>query len=159
METTFAMIKPDAVAAGLTGTIIDLIEKNGFVISFMQKVQLTELGAHMLYEGHNSRDFFNRLVDFITSGPVVLMTLTKENAVDDWRALMGATSPMRAEEGTIRKLYGTDIERNAVHGSDSVETAKHELKIFFGPPPKKEEKDEDSKGSKKKKSKTSASIR
>lgn len=131
---TFAMIKPDAVAAGDTGKIIDMIERDGFTVAFLQKVKLTKEGANILYDIHKDKPFFNEMVDFITSGPIVIMALAKDNAIKDFRELMGATNPAEAKEGTIRKLYGTEIGKNAIHGSDSIDNAKREMIIFFGPP-------------------------
>ncbi len=131
LERTFAMIKPDAVAAKHTGEIISAIESNGFTIVKMRKEQLSKEKAQQFYAVHKAKPFFNELVDFITSGPVVVMMLEKENAVADWRKLMGATDPLKAEEGTLRKRFGTDIGHNAAHGSDAAQTAKEELAIFF----------------------------
>ncbi len=131
IEQTFAMIKPDAVAAGYTGDIINMIEKAGFQIIRLIKVQLnTEITQHF-YDVHKERPFFGELVEFIVSGPVVLMALEKENAVADWRKLMGATNPAEAAQGTVRALYAKSIGENAVHGSDSVENAQRELSMFF----------------------------
>lgn len=131
MEKTFAMIKPDAVAAKNAGKIIDLIEQNGFNIVRMHKVQLTKEGAEKLYAVHKERPFFGEMVEFITSGPIVIMALERENAVQAWRDLMGATDPKNAAEGTIRKLFGASIGNNAAHGSDSQENAQAELNLFF----------------------------
>ncbi len=131
MERTFAMIKPDAVAKGLTGKIIDMIEKNGFTILRMQKLRLARDHAEEFYNVHKERPFFGELVEFITSGPVVVMALEKDNAIADWRKLMGATNPADADEGTIRKLYAESIGKNVVHGSDAAETADQELRFFF----------------------------
>jgi nucleoside-diphosphate kinase len=131
MEYTFAMIKPDAVAAKNSGKIIDMIEKNGFDIVRMHKVNLTEDAAREFYAVHKDRPFFGEMVEFVCSGPAIIMGLSKENAVADWRKLIGATDPLKAEAGTIRKLFGTSISNNAVHGSDSVENAETELAMFF----------------------------
>ena len=131
MERTFAMIKPDAIAAGNTGKIIDIIEKNGFNICAMQKKQLTEEQARAFYAVHKERPFYNELVEFITSGPVIALCLEQDNAIKNWRNLMGATNPLNAEEGTIRKLFGENVGHNAVHGSDAPETAQQELAQFF----------------------------
>lgn len=131
VERTFAMIKPDAVTAGNTGKIIDMIESKGFTIVRMQKVQLTKDKAARFYAVHKERPFFHELVDFVTSGPVVIMALEKENAIKAWRDLMGATDPVKAEAGTMRKLFGTNVGKNATHGSDAPETAKEELILFF----------------------------
>lgn len=128
---TFAMIKPDAVAAHNSGKIIDLIEKQGFDIIRLAKVQITAEGAGIFYEVHKERPFFKELVDFVSSGPVIIMALKKDNAVKAWRDLMGATNPAEAAEGTIRKLYATSIGKNAAHGSDSDENAVNELALFF----------------------------
>lgn len=131
IEQTFAIIKPDAVQAKDSGKIIDLIESHDFDIERMQKLTLTKEQAEQFYSVHKERPFYNDLVAFMTSGPVVVMVLKKENAVKGWRNLMGDTNPEKAAEGTIRKLFGTDIQRNASHGSDSVENAKLEIKQFF----------------------------
>lgn len=130
-EITFAMIKPDAVRAHNAGKIIDLVEKNGFEILRLHKIMLDKEGAEGFYAVHKDRPFFGELVDFISSGPVIIMALSKENAIQDWRKLMGATDPLKAEEGTLRKLFGTNVGENAVHGSDSSETANQELEYFF----------------------------
>lgn len=132
MEQTLALIKPDAIAAGNSGKIIDLIEKNGFAIDRMEKGLLKKEHAENFYAVHKDKPFFGELTAFITSGPIIVMALRKDNAVNDWRTLMGATDPLKATDGTIRKLYGTDISHNAVHGSDSVENAALELGLFFG---------------------------
>jgi len=131
MERTFAMIKPDAVAAGHTGAIIQLIEKNGFKIVGMRKELLPRETVEKFYAVHKERPFFGELVEFITSGPVVLLALEKEGAIKAWRDLMGATNPEEAAEGTLRKLFGTNKGKNATHGSDASETAAFELGLFF----------------------------
>ncbi|HEV2916514.1 MAG TPA: nucleoside-diphosphate kinase [Candidatus Babeliales bacterium] len=131
MAYTFAMIKPDAVKAGHTGSIIKMIEDNGFTIARMEKRTIDKKTAEKFYAVHAARPFFGELVDFITSGPVVVMALAKDDAVFAWRTLMGATNPKDAAEGTVRKLYGTSIGTNAAHGSDSAENAQYELSIFF----------------------------
>lgn len=130
-ERTFAMIKPDAVAAKNAGKIIDLIEQNGFTIVGMRKMNIDKAKAEQFYAVHKERPFFGELVSFVTSGPVVVMALEKDNAVKAWRDLMGATDSRKADKGTIRNLYGTDIGKNAAHGSDAAETAKTELALFF----------------------------
>jgi len=132
IEQTLAIIKPDVVAAGKTGKIIDMIEQKEFIIDRMEKGMLKKDHAEKFYAIHKDKPFFNELIEFITSGPIIVMALRKENAIDDWRKLMGVTDPAKASEGTIRKLYGTDIGKNAVHGSDSLENAKQELMLFFG---------------------------
>jgi len=140
---TYAMIKPDAVAAKNVGKIIDIIERNGFDIVRLDKVVFTKELAEAFYEEHKEKPFFQELVDFITSGPVVMMALYKENAVADWRKLIGATDPAKAEPGTIRALYGTTIGNNAVHGSMDDESALKELFLMFSNLFKTESSDED----------------
>lgn len=129
MQKTFAMIKPDAVRAKNSGKIIDMIESYGFKVVDMKKLSLTEEQAKTFYDVHKNRPFFGELVSFMTSGPVVAMVLEKDNAIADWRTLMGATNPAEAATNTIRKLYGANIGENAVHGSDSPETAQLEISI------------------------------
>ncbi len=131
MQRTLGIIKPDAVKKNVIGKIISIIEENGIKIKAMKMVKLTEEQAKGFYYVHKDKPFFNDLIKFMTSGPVVLMLLEGENVIEKWRKLMGATDPAKANEGTIRKLYGTDIEKNAVHGSDAVETAEYETKYFF----------------------------
>jgi len=131
MSKTFAIIKPDAVAAGNSGKIIAAIEENGFRIAAMKKIHLTRPQAEGFYAVHKERPFFGELVEFMTEGPVVCMILEKENAIPAWRDLMGATNPAEAAEGTLRKQFGTDIGRNATHGSDAEETAAYETAYFF----------------------------
>jgi nucleoside-diphosphate kinase len=128
---TFAIIKPDAVAAGNAGAILSLIEKNGFKVKGMRLQHLTLKEAEGFYAVHKGKGFFDELVAFMTEAPVVLLALEKDNAVQSWRDLMGATNPDKAAEGTVRKLYGTNIGRNASHGSDSDENAAIELAWFF----------------------------
>ncbi len=128
---TFAMIKPDAVLHNNTGKIIDVIEKNGFEIVRLHKVILAKDLAEEFYEIHKERPFYNELVTFVTSGPAIIMALHKEDAVNEWRKLIGATNPKDAAPGTIRHEFGASIENNAVHGSDSSETAINELELFF----------------------------
>lgn len=131
LQRTFAVIKPDAVAAGNTGNILADIEANGFKIVAMKKMQLTVAQAEGFYHVHKERPFFGELVGFMTEGPIVALILEKEEAIPAWRALMGATNPAQAEEGTLRKKYGESIERNATHGSDAEETAAFETRYFF----------------------------
>jgi nucleoside-diphosphate kinase len=128
---TFTMIKPDAVADGNTGAIIQMIEKAGFRIVAMKKTKLTEERAGQFYEVHKERGFYQELVKYMSSGTIVPMILEKENAVADFRKLIGATNPANAEEGTIRKLFAKSIEANAIHGSDSDENAEIEGNFFF----------------------------
>lgn len=131
MERTLAIIKPDAVESKFTGKIIDMIEQKGFDIIRMQKLQMTLEQGKAFYAVHKDRPFYTELYEFISSGPVVVMALQKDNAIKDWRNLMGATNPAQADQGTIRKLYAQSIGKNAVHGSDAPETAAQELKFFF----------------------------
>jgi nucleoside-diphosphate kinase len=131
LERTFAIIKPDAVAAGHTGAIVSIIEKNGFRIVAMRKHHLSRKEAEGFYSVHRERPFFGGLVKFMTEAPAVVMVLEKANAIVDWRELMGATNPANAAEGTIRKQFATDIERNCVHGSDAAATAAVETVFFF----------------------------
>lgn len=130
-ERTFAIIKPDAVAAGHVGAIIAEIEKAGFRLHAMKLMQLNSRQAEGFYAVHRERSFFPDLVRFMTEGPVVAMVLEKDQAVKAWRDLMGATNPASAAEGTLRKRFGTGIERNATHGSDAAETAAFEIGYFF----------------------------
>ncbi|RZD15557.1 MAG: nucleoside-diphosphate kinase [Candidatus Acidulodesulfobacterium ferriphilum] len=131
MERTLSIIKPDGVKNGLTGNIIRLFEENGFEIKAIKKVHLSKSEAEGFYYVHKERPFFNSLVSFMTEGPVVLIVLSAENAILKNRELMGATNPKDAKEGTIRKMYAESIERNVVHGSDSLESAKFEIPYFF----------------------------
>lgn len=128
---TLAIIKPDAVAAGNAGAIITMIEKNGFKIRALRMQHLTRAQAEGFYAVHKGKGFFDELVAFMTEAPVVLLALERENAVAKWREVMGATNPEKADPGTVRKLYGTNIGRNASHGSDSDENAAIELGWFF----------------------------
>lgn len=130
-QRTFAMIKPDAVAAKNSGKIIDMIEQHGFTIIGMRKMNLNTKKAEEFYAVHKERPFFGELVSFVSSGPVIVLALEKENAVKEWRDLMGATDSRKADKGTVRNLYGTDIGKNATHGSDAPETAQQELALFF----------------------------
>jgi len=131
IESTFAIIKPDAVAAGNAGNILAAIEKNGFRIAAMKKMQLSKSQAEGFYYVHKERPFFNDLVTFMMEGPIVAMILEKDGAILAWRDLMGATNPEQAAAGTMRKVYGSNIERNATHGSDAPETAAFETGYFF----------------------------
>ena len=128
---TLTMIKPDAVAAGHSGKIIDLIIQSGFKIQAMKLSRLSKEKAEEFYAIHKERGFFNDLIKFMTEGPVIAAVLEKDNAVEDFRKLIGATNPANAADGTIRKLYAKDIERNAVHGSDSDENAQIEASFHF----------------------------
>jgi nucleoside-diphosphate kinase len=128
---TFTMIKPDAVGAGNTGAIIKMIEEAGFTILAMKKTKLSAEKAGQFYAIHSARPFYNDLCAYMSSGPIVPMILEKENAVDDFRKLIGATDPAKAAPGTIRNLFAKSIEANAIHGSDSNENAAIEGNFFF----------------------------
>jgi len=131
IEQTFAIIKPDAVASGHSGQILGMIEHAGFRIRGMKMIRLSKQQAEGFYEIHREKPFFGGLVTFMTEGPVVVLVLERDNAIKHWREVMGATNPEKASEGTIRKKYAKNIERNAVHGSDAPETAAAEIPFFF----------------------------
>jgi len=128
---TFSIIKPDAVSSGKTGPILSMINKAGFEIAAMKMVRLTRQQAEEFYAVHHERGFYQALVEFMTSGPVVVMVLRHDNAVEQFRKLIGNTDPAKAEPGTVRAEFATDIQMNAVHGSDSDENADREAKFFF----------------------------
>lgn len=128
---TFTMIKPDAVSNGHIGAILGKIADAGFKITALKMTQLTKADAEAFYEIHKERPFFNELVSFMTSGPVVAAVLEKENAVNDFRILIGSTNPAEAAAGTIRKLFATSMGENAIHGSDSDENAAIEIAFHF----------------------------
>ena len=128
---TFTMIKPDATAKGNTGAILEMINKAGFRIAAMKMTKLSKEKAGEFYAVHAERPFYGELVNFMSSGPITAAILEKENAVDDFRKLIGATNPAEAAEGTIRKLFAASIGENAVHGSDSNDNAKIEGDFFF----------------------------
>lgn len=128
---TFTMIKPDATKKGHTGAILAQINKAGFRIAAMKMIHLSEQKAGEFYAVHRERPFFGELVEFMSSGPITAAILEKDNAVEDFRKLIGATNPAQAEEGTIRKLYAASIGENAIHGSDSDENALIEGDFFF----------------------------
>lgn len=130
-QTTFTMIKPDAFGAGNSGAIIKMIEEAGFSINAAKLTKLTSERAGQFYEVHKERPFYGDLVNYMSSGSIIAMVLNKENAVEDFRTLIGATNPDDAAEGTIRKLFAKSIEANAVHGSDSDENAQIEASFFF----------------------------
>lgn len=130
-KITFTMIKPDAVRKGYTGGILKMINEYGFKIIAMKLTALSKEKAGEFYAVHKERPFYNELVDFMSSGPIVAAILEKENAVNDFRLLIGATDPAKADEGTIRKLYATSMGENAVHGSDSDENARMESDFHF----------------------------
>jgi nucleoside-diphosphate kinase len=131
MERTLAIIKPDAVARQLTGPIIQRIEAAGFTIRAMRLVRLSPRDAEGFYAVHRERPFFGSLTAFMSSGPAVVLALEAEGAIARWRELMGATDPAKAVPGTIRRDFGSSIEKNATHGSDAPETAAFELGYFF----------------------------
>jgi nucleoside-diphosphate kinase len=131
LERTFAIIKPDAVAKGQSGEILSMIERSGFRVVGMKMRRLSKQDAEAFYSVHSARPFFAGLVTFMTEGPVVLLALEGENAIAKWRDLMGATNPANAAEGTIRKRFAENIERNCVHGSDAPDTAAVEIPFFF----------------------------
>ena len=128
---TFTIIKPDAFRAGNSGSIIKIIEKAGFGIQNMRLLKMDMEMASNFYSIHKERPFFERLCNYMCSGPIIVIELQKDNAVSDFRKLIGSTNPEDAEEGTIRKLYATSIEANAIHGSDSDENAEIEINFFF----------------------------
>ena len=131
MEQTLSIIKPDAIERNLDNEIKQMFIKNGFKILKEKKIQIEKSEAEKFYKVHETKPFYNDLCSYLSSGPIIAMILEKENAVADNRKLMGATNPNDAEEGTIRKKYGISIDKNSVHGSDSVENAKIEIDFFF----------------------------
>jgi nucleoside-diphosphate kinase len=131
VERTFSIIKPDAVAAGQAGEILAMIQKAGFKILGLRMTRLTPDQAAGFYAVHKERPFYGGLVKFMTEGPIVVMALERDNAILGLREVMGATNPEKAAEGTIRKRFAANIERNCIHGSDAPETAEVELKFFF----------------------------
>ena len=131
IEQTLSIIKPDAMERSLDGEIKLIFEKSGFKIAKEKKIQLAKNEAEQFYKVHETKPFYNDLCEYLSSGPIMVMILEKENAVLGNRELMGATNPKDAEEGTIRKKFGISIDKNSVHGSDSVENAKIEIDFFF----------------------------
>ncbi len=131
MERTLSIIKPDGVAKNVIGDVIRRFETNGIKVAAMKMIQLTKTQAQGFYAVHKERPFFNSLTDFMTSGPIVVMVLEGKEVIAKNRELMGATNFKEAKEGTIRRDYATDIEKNVVHGSDAPETATFEIKYFF----------------------------
>jgi nucleoside-diphosphate kinase len=128
---TLSIIKPNAVRTGKTGPILAMVNEGGFEISAIKMVQMTTSQAESFYEVHKDKSFFEELVEFMTSGPVVVMILRHQNAVEEFRKLIGATDPAKAEPGTIRKTFAVSVKMNAVHGSDSDENATREANFFF----------------------------
>ena len=131
VQRTFSIIKPDAVAAGQAGEILAMIQKAGFTVLGLRMMRLTDAQARGFYAVHSARPFFEGLVKFMTEGPIIVMALEREDAIKGLREVMGATNPANAAEGTIRKRFAANIERNCIHGSDAPETAAVELSYFF----------------------------
>ena len=131
LEQTLSIIKPDAVERNLSEEIKNEFKKNGFNILKEKKIKLEKSDAEKFYKVHQTKPFYNDLCDYLSSGPIVVIALEKENAIADNRKLMGATDPKNAESGTLREKYGVSIDKNSVHGSDSVENAKIEINFFF----------------------------
>ncbi|PIQ96978.1 MAG: nucleoside-diphosphate kinase [Nitrospinae bacterium CG11_big_fil_rev_8_21_14_0_20_56_8] len=131
MEKTFGMIKPDAVERNLVGKILARIEAEGFKLVALRRIQMSKAQAEGFYAVHRQRPFFNDLTTYMSSGPALLMVLERENAILEWRNLMGATNPKDAAPGTLRKEFAIDIEKNSLHGSDAPETAAFEIPYFF----------------------------
>ena len=130
-DYTFSIIKPNAVRTGKTGPILSMINEAGFEIAAMRMVRMTKPQAESFYDIHRGKPFFADLVEFMTSGPVVVMLLRHSDAVEEFRKLIGPTDPSKAEEGTIRRAFAVSVQMNAVHGSDSVENAQKEANFFF----------------------------
>ena len=131
MEQTLSIIKPDAVERHLEDEIKQMFLKKGFKIIKEKKIQIEKTEAELFYQVHQTKPFYNDLCTYLSSGPIVVMIIERENAIKENRNLMGATNPKDAEEGTIRKKYGISIDKNSVHGSDSIENAKIEIDFFF----------------------------
>ena len=131
IEQTLSIIKPDAVERNIENEIKEMFKSNGFIILKEKKIQIEKSEAEKFYKVHETKPFYNDLCDYLSSGPIVVMVLEKENAIIENRKLMGATNPKDAEEGTIRKKYGISIDKNSVHGSDSIENARIEIDFFF----------------------------
>ena len=131
MNRTFSIIKPDATKRNITGAINKIIEDNNFTIVAQKRIKLTKEKAEGFYAVHKEKPFFQDLIEYMTSGPVVVQVLDGQNAVENYRNIMGSTNPENAEDGTIRKLYALNIQENSVHGSDSDENAKIEINYFF----------------------------
>ena len=131
IQQTLSIIKPDAVERNLENEIRGMFKNNGFTILKEKKIQIEKSEAEKFYKVHETKPFYNDLCDYLSSGPIVVMVLEKDNAIKGNRELMGATNPKDAKDGTIRKKYGISIDKNSVHGSDSVENAKIEIEFFF----------------------------
>ena len=132
LEQTLSIIKPDAVERNLESKIKNFFEKNNLKILKTKKVKITQEEASEFYKVHQTKPFYNQLCKYLSSGPIVVMILEGEDAISKNRQLMGATDPSKAEEGTLRKMYGISIDKNSVHGSDSLENGKKEIDFFFG---------------------------
>ena len=133
MDQTFSIIKPDATKRNITGSINKVIEESGLRIIAQKRIRLTNDQAKNFYSIHKERPFFNDLIEYMTSEPVVVQILSGENCVEKYRTIMGATNPENAEDGTIRKLFALNVQENSVHGSDSEDNAKNEINFFFKP--------------------------
>ena len=131
MEKTFSIIKPDATKRNITGSINKIIEENGLKIVAQKRIKLSIYQAKDFYQIHSEKTFFNELIEYMTSEPVVVQVLSGNNAVETYRKIMGATNPENAEEGTIRKTHALNVQENSVHGSDSKENAEKEIAFFF----------------------------
>ena len=131
MERTFSIIKPDATKRNISGRINQIIEENGLRIIAQKRIKLSSDQAIKFYSIHNKKPFFNDLINYMTSGPVVVQVLEANNAVDKYREIMGATNPEKAKNGTIRKILALNVQENSVHGSDSINNAKNEINFFF----------------------------
>ena len=131
IEQTLSIIKPDAVERNLDNEIKEMFKTNGFTILKEKKIQIEKSEAEKFYQVHQTKPFYNDLCEYLSSGPIVVMVLEKNDAILENRKLMGATDPIKAEEGTLRKKYGISIDKNSVHGSDSLENAKIEIEFFF----------------------------
>ena len=131
MERTFSIIKPDATKRNISGRINQIIEENGLRIIAQKRIKLSSDQAIKFYSIHNKKPFFNDLINYMTSGPVVVQVLEANNAVDKYREIMGATNPEKAKNGTIRKILALNVQENSVHGSDSIKNAKNEINFFF----------------------------
>ncbi len=131
MERTFSIIKPDATKRNISGRINQIIEENGLKIIAQKRIKLSSDQAIKFYSIHNKKPFFNDLINYMTSGPVVVQVLEADNAVDKYREIMGATNPEKAKNGTIRKILALNVQENSVHGSDSIKNAINEINFFF----------------------------
>ena len=131
MNRTFSIIKPDATKRNITGAINKIIEENNLVIIAQRRIKLSKDKAEGFYSVHRDKPFFNDLIDYMTSGPVIIQVLEGDNAIENYRKIMGATNPENADKGTIREKYALNIQENSVHGSDSIENANIEIKYFF----------------------------